>query len=40
MQQKKMCESYIKKKMIEGCSKPFRVIDNNGKLETEICDYL
>jgi hypothetical protein len=36
---KKICDLYLKKNLIYGCGKPFRIIDNNGKLETEICDY-
>jgi hypothetical protein len=37
---KELCEYYIKNDLIYGCGKPFRIIDNNGILETEICEYI
>jgi hypothetical protein len=37
---KKMCEYYINNNLIYGCGKPFRLINNNGILETELCDYI
>lgn len=37
---KEICDYLIKKNLIYGCGKPFRIINNNGKLETEICDYI
>jgi hypothetical protein len=37
---KDMCEYYIKNNLIYGCGKPFRIVNNNGALETEICDYI
>ena len=37
---KEMCDYYIKNKLIYGCGKPFKIINNNGTLETEICDYI
>jgi hypothetical protein len=37
---KKICDLYLKNNLIYGCGKPFRIIDNNGTLETEICDYI
>jgi hypothetical protein len=38
--QKELCEYYIKNDLIYGCGKPFRIINNDGVLETEICDYI
>jgi len=35
-----MCEYYINNNLIYGCGKPFRIVNNNGTLETEICDYI
>lgn len=37
---KEICDYYIKNDLIYGCGKPFRIFDNNGTLETEICDYI
>jgi hypothetical protein len=37
---KEICDYYIKNELIYGCGKPFRIIDNDGTLETEICDYI
>jgi hypothetical protein len=37
---KDLCEYYIKNDMIYGCGKPFKIINNNGNLETEVCDYI
>jgi hypothetical protein len=37
---REMCEYYINNKQIYGCGKPFRIINNNGTLKTEICDYV
>jgi hypothetical protein len=37
---KDMCEYYIKNNLIYRCGKPFRIVNNNGVLETEICDYI
>jgi hypothetical protein len=37
---KEICEYYVKNKLIYGCGKPFRIIKNNGTLETKICDYI
>jgi hypothetical protein len=37
---KDQCEYYIKNNSIYGCGKPFKIINNNKKLETEICDYI
>jgi hypothetical protein len=37
---REMCEYYINNKLIYGCGKPFRIINNNGIMETEACDYI
>lgn len=37
---KELCDYYIKNDLIYGCGKPFKIINNNGKLETKICDYI
>jgi hypothetical protein len=37
---REMCEYYINNKLIYGCGKPFRIINNNGIKETEECDYI
>ena len=37
---KELCNYYIKHDLIYGCGKPFKIIINNGTLETEICDYI
>ena len=37
---KESCDYYINNNLIYGCGKPFRIIDNNGILETENCDYI
>lgn len=37
---KDLCEYYIKKNIIYGCGKPFRIILSNNQLQTEICDYI
>jgi len=37
---KDLCDFYINKDLIIGCGKPFRIINNNGILETEVCDYI
>ena len=37
---KELCDFYIEKNLIYGCGKPFKIINNNGKLESEICDYI
>jgi G:T-mismatch repair DNA endonuclease (very short patch repair protein) len=37
---KELCDFYIEKNLIYGCGRPFKIINNNGKLETEICDYI
>lgn len=35
------CEFYIKNKLIFGCGKPFRVIqDSNGAFYAVICEYI
>lgn len=37
---KELCEYYINNNLIYGCGKPFRIVNNNGTLETEVCDYI
>ncbi len=37
---KELCEYYIKNNLIYGCGKPFKIVTNNNKFETEICDYI
>jgi hypothetical protein len=38
---KSECNNYIKKKMIIGCGKPFKVYeDSEGQIKIEICDYI
>lgn len=37
---KRVCDNYIKKKMIVGCGKPFRIIKNEGDITIEVCDYI
>ncbi len=37
---KEVCEYYIKNNLIYGCGKPFRIINNQGNLTAEICDYI
>ena len=37
---KELCEYYIKKNIIYGCGKPFKIILLNNQLQTEICDYI
>lgn len=38
---KEQCERLIRKKLIYGCGKPFKIIKNeNNEFETIICDYI
>lgn len=37
---KEECEYYIKNNLIFGCGKPFKIINVNGELIPEICDYI
>ncbi len=37
---KRVCDNYIKKKMIVGCGKPFRIIETKGDITIEVCDYI
>lgn len=37
---KEECDFYIKKKIIYGCGKPFRILLNENKYVIEICDYI
>ena len=37
---KELCDYYIRENLIYGCGKPFKLIINNNKLESVICDYI
>jgi hypothetical protein len=37
---KELCNFFLYKKMIYGCGKPFRIIERENILITEICDYI
>lgn len=37
---REMCEYYINNNLIYGCGKPFRIVNNDGTLETKVCDYI
>lgn len=37
---KEHCDFYIKKQLIYGCGKPFKIILNDNKYQIEICDYI
>jgi hypothetical protein len=37
---KEMCDDLLKKNLIYGCGKPFRIIQNGEKFEIQICDYI
>lgn len=37
---KKVCDKYIKKNLINGCGKPFKVVLVDELIKTEICDYI
>ena len=37
---KKECDYYINNDLIYGCGRPFRIVENNNELETEICKYI
>jgi len=37
---KENCENFIKNKLIYGCGKPFRLLNNNNNWEIEICEYI
>jgi hypothetical protein len=37
---REMCEYYLSNNLIYGCGKPFKIIDKNGILEAEICEYI
>ena len=37
---KELCEYYIRENKIYGCGKPFRIVINDNKFLTEICDYI
>lgn len=37
---KQMCDYYSHKKLIHGCGKSFKIIQNGEKFEIGICDYI
>ena len=37
---KELCDYYIRENLIYGCGKPFKLIINDNKLESVICDYI
>lgn len=37
---KNNCDELLKKNLIYGCSKPFRIVCINNIFTTEICDYI
>lgn len=37
---KKVCDKYIRKNLINGCGKPFKVLIVDGSMKTEQCDYI
>jgi hypothetical protein len=37
---KNECDFYISNQLVYGCCKPFKIIQNAGKFEIEICDYI
>jgi len=35
------CDNYIKNgQVLEGCTKPFKIINENGEFKAVICDYI
>ena len=37
---KELCDYYVRENKIYGCGKPFRIMNVDGKFDTEICDYI
>jgi hypothetical protein len=37
---KAQCDQYIEKNLIYGCGKPFKLIEKDGQMVAEICDYI
>ena len=37
---KKECDQLKEKDLIYGCGKPFKLIDKNGEIVAEKCDYI
>ena len=37
---KKLCEYLAKNKLVFGCSKPIRIIENRGEYIVSKCDYM
>ena len=37
---KEGCDEVVKKGLIYGCGRPFRIIDSNGLYIIEICEYI
>ncbi len=37
---KQDCEVLVRDDKIHGCSKPFQLVQDNGKLSPVVCDYI
>jgi len=37
---KEKCDFFISNKMIYGCGKPFKIIEDNNTFKAEICEYV
>jgi len=37
---KELCDFYIEKNMINGCGKPFQIVNSNNEFIAIICDYI
>ena len=37
---KAQCNQYIEKNLIYGCGKPFKLVEKDGQMVAEICDYI
>ena len=37
---KKECDRLVKKNLIYGCGKPFKILIEDDKIEVTICDYI
>lgn len=35
-----LCDEYVKNKLIYGCGKPFRIINENSIYKAVICEYI
>ncbi len=38
--EKKMCDYLLENSLIYGCSKPFKIVNQNNNFSAEICDYI